>query len=122
MYLDHILFFSPPIIISTSLYVCVDPRINCKAINEHRPNNVVSQPGIESGTLWFQDNWETHDAAEATSTSNISVATNFIIAGILLYIKYMLIIITIACRSHQNFVTSSQTEPDIHSVVNIVKV
>ena len=33
-----------------------------KAIDEHHPINVVSQPGIGPGTLWFQDNYKTHNA------------------------------------------------------------
>ena len=33
-----------------------------KAIDEHRPINVVCQPGTKPGTLWFQDNYEMHDA------------------------------------------------------------
>ena len=47
---------------------------------------------MEPGTLWFQDNNEVHYAREVTSTSNISVATNFIISHFLLYIIYILII------------------------------
>ena len=37
-----------------------------KVIGEHRPINVVRHPGIEPGTLRFQDNHEAHYATEAT--------------------------------------------------------
>ena len=43
-----------------------------KVISEHRPTNVVSQPGIEPGTLRFQDKHEAHCATEATSASKRS--------------------------------------------------
>ena len=103
--------------------MCVYPRINCQCYYKHCPINVVSQPGIKPGTLQFQDNHKMHYAAtKATSTSNISVATNFIITNLLLYIIYVLITVTIACRSHQSPMTSSQALPDIHSVIYIVKV
>ena len=79
-----------------------------KVISEHCPINVVSQHGIEPGSLQFQNNHEMHYATEATATSNISVATNFFNTNLILYIKQILIMITIACRSHQSPVTSSQ--------------
>ena len=65
MYLDHILFFTPPL---SFLLVCMFVFIltpTAKAIDEHRPINKVFQPGIEPGTLWFdwfQDNYEMHNA------------------------------------------------------------
>ena len=37
-----------------------------KVIIEHRPINVVCQPGMEPGTLRFQDNHESHYDTEAT--------------------------------------------------------
>ena len=43
-----------------------------KAIDEHRPINVVSQPGIGPGTLWFQDNYEPQDTT-MTSTERSKV-------------------------------------------------
>ena len=36
-------------------------------IIEHPQINVVSQPGIEHGTLRFQNNYETHDATKAAT-------------------------------------------------------
>ena len=39
--------------------------LTAKVISEHRPINVVSQPGIETETLRFQDNHEAHNATEA---------------------------------------------------------
>ena len=42
------------------------PRSISGAVSEHRPINVVSQPGIEPGTLLFQDNHEAHYATEET--------------------------------------------------------
>ena len=48
-----------------TLYVCVRVCL-AKVISEHRLINVVCHPGIEPGTLRFQDNHETHYATEAT--------------------------------------------------------
>ena len=45
-----------------------------KAIDKHRPINIVSQPGIGPGTLWFQANYETPDAT-MTSMERSKVGT-----------------------------------------------
>ena len=90
-----------------------------EAISKYCLTSVVSQPGIKPGTLGFQDNHEMHYTTEVTS-NNISVAANFIIINLLLYIIYILIIITNVCWSHQSPVTCSQTVTDIHSVIRIV--
>ena len=37
-----------------------------KVISDHRPIYVVSQAGIEPGTLWFQDNHVAQYATEVT--------------------------------------------------------
>ena len=51
------------------LFVCAFVFIlasTAKVISEHRPINVVSQAGIEPGTLRFPDNHEAHYGTEAT--------------------------------------------------------
>ena len=58
-----------------------------KVINEQLPINVVRQTGIKPMIFQFQDNHEMHYATEATSTSNISVATNLLLL-IFYYILY----------------------------------
>ena len=93
-----------------------------KVIREHHLINVVGQPRIKPGTLQFQDNHEMHYTSEANSTSNISVAINFIITILILQVIYILIIITIAYQSHKSPMTSSQTMLDIHPVMYIAKV
>ena len=45
-----------------------------KAIEYHRPINVVDQPRIKPGTLWFQDNYEMHDTT-MTSMERSEVGT-----------------------------------------------
>ena len=45
-----------------------------KVINEYRLINVVSQPRIEPGTFRFQDDHETHYAAEAVRCFSVSWA------------------------------------------------
>ena len=42
-----------------------------KVIRERYTINVVSQPGIEPGTLRFQDNHETHETHYATETTSV---------------------------------------------------
>ena len=103
-------------LVCTCVFILVSTANVIIVIIEHRQINVVSQSGIKPGTLQFQDNNETHYATEATSTSNISVATTFIIANLLLYIINILITTTIGCRRHQSPMTSSHVAPDIHSV------
>ena len=49
-----------------------------KIISEHRPLNVVSQPGIEPETLQFQDNHEAHYAPEATFPDGEGLFDQFI--------------------------------------------
>ena len=69
-----------------------------KVISKHQPINIDSQPGIEIGTLQFQDNHEMPYTTEATSPSNISVCYKFYYYYLLLDIIYMLIIITIVAE------------------------
>ena len=69
-----------------------------KTIDEHRPINVVSQPGIEPGTLWFQDNYETQNAT-MTSMERSKVGTKEKRSPDFLYYPYQnTIMINIICK------------------------
>ena len=77
-------FFVPPYFSKKSLlFVCLFIIASTvKVISMHSLINIVSPPGIEPGTLRFQDN-------PTLPISNTSVATNFIITNLLLYIIYI---------------------------------
>ena len=75
MYILITFYFSH--LLLSFLLVCTFVLIlasTAKAIDKNCPINIVSQPRIEPGTLWFQDYYEMHDAI-MTSMERSKVGT-----------------------------------------------